>query len=50
MCMVQEEVSADKDVLEAVNGFSLVLSEDQDIIHVSNNVSNYIGLTSVRGQ
>lgn len=34
------------DLLSAINGFGIVLNEYQDIVYVTNNVSEYIGLTS----
>ena len=33
-------------VVDALDGFSLVLSQEGDVIHVSNNVTNFIGLSS----
>ena len=49
MSIRQEEFPAENlDLLSAVNGFGVVLNSDQDIVYVSNNVSEYIGLTAVR--
>ena len=47
--MEQEEESlADcMDVLTALNGFGIVMNQEQDIVYVTNNVSEYIGLTAV---
>jgi PAS domain-containing protein len=36
----------DLNVVDALDGFSLVLSQEGDVIHVSNNVTNFIGLSS----
>jgi PAS domain S-box-containing protein len=33
-------------VVDALDGFSLVLSPEGDVIHVSNNVTSFIGLSS----
>lgn len=45
---VKEELIGDLhfNVADALDGFSLVLSQEGDVIHVSNNVTNFIGLTS----
>merc|ERR550519_403858 len=37
---------SDDDTLSCLDGFCIVLSNDNDIIYVSNNVSQHIGLTS----
>jgi hypothetical protein len=36
----------DFSVVDALDGFSLVLSQEGDVIHVSNNVTTFIGLSS----
>jgi len=43
----EEESLADcMDVLTALNGFGIVMNQEQDIVYVTNNVSEYIGLTA----
>ena len=44
----EEEIAIpDLDVLSCLDGFSLVLGAEGDIIYVSKNVSSYIGLKPV---
>jgi len=43
---VKDEMNGEMDVLEALNGFSIVLTSDQNVVHVSNNVASYVGLTA----
>ena len=47
--MKEEDESAipDLDLLSCLDGFSLVLGAEGDIIYVSKNVSNYMGLKPV---
>jgi len=42
-----KDVMEDKEMLESMDAFCLVLSQEMDIIYVSNNVANQIGLTSM---
>jgi len=44
---VKDEISQDLDLLSCVNGFNLILGSNQEIIFVSENVTNFIGLTQV---
>ena len=37
----------DIDALQCLDGFSIVLGQNLDIIYVSENVSDFIGLTQV---
>ena len=39
----------DLDIFSCLDAFTLVLGSNRDIIFVSENVSNYIGLTQVKG-
>ena len=44
----EEEITIpDLDVLSCLDGFSLVLGAEGDIIYVSKNVSSYVGLKPV---
>lgn len=45
--IVKEEIFADLDLFSCLDGFNLVLSSRGDVIHVSENVTKYIGLTQV---
>ena len=47
--VVKDEVSPDMDLdlLSCVEGFSIVLGSNLDIIYVSENVTHYIGLSQV---
>jgi len=44
---IKDEISQDLDLLSCVNGFNLVLGSNQEVIFVSENVTNFIGLTQV---
>eukprot|EP00092_Neocalanus_flemingeri_P001274 GFUD01001360.1.p1 GENE.GFUD01001360.1~~GFUD01001360.1.p1 ORF type:complete len:799 (+),score=187.71 GFUD01001360.1:67-2463(+) len=44
---VKEEMCPDMEISSCLDGFSLVLDSGGDLIYVSENVSNYIGLTQV---
>jgi len=45
--MVKEEIFPEIDLFSCLDGFSLILSTNGDVIYVSDNVSRYIGLTQV---
>jgi len=45
--MVKEEIFPEIDLFSCMDGFSLILSSNGDVIYVSDNVSRYIGLTQV---
>jgi len=44
---VKEEIFSDIDLLSCLDGFNLVLSSHGDIIYISDNVNQYIGLSQV---
>ena len=44
---VKEEIFADLDLFSGLDGFNLVLSSCGDDIHVSENVTRYIGVTQM---
>ena len=46
--MVKEEIFPEIDLFSCMDGFSLILSSNGDVIYVSDNVSRYIGLTQVQ--
>ena len=47
--VVKEEFKVqDIDTLQCLDGFNIVLGQNLDIIYVSENVSDFIGLTQVR--
>lgn len=46
---VKTEVPVDLDIFSCLDAFTLVLGSNRDIIFVSENVSNYIGLSQVKG-
>lgn len=45
--MVKEEIFPEIDLFSCMDGFSLILSSNGDVIYVSDNVSRFIGLTQV---
>lgn len=47
--MAKSETSTDMDelFLKALNGFMLVLSSDGNIVYLSENVSDYLGVSQV---
>ena len=44
---MKDETAQDIDLMACVDGFSLVVGNDLDIIFVTENVTNYIGLSQV---
>ena len=46
--MIKDELKHEVDLLACLDGFNIVLGNNLDIIYVSENVNNFIGLTQVK--
>ena len=45
--VIKDELKYEVDLLSCLDGFNIVLGSNLDIVYVSENVNNFIGLTQV---